>query len=169
MKPWEKDKRDTDKYLPEIKRIIGEYLISEPPIEEDAERNTDLIVLKLDAIRIACRIRKYNYYNTYADEFTLRSGRPSGVLTELAKVVSGWGNYFFYGFANENETRLYAWGLADLNIFRLWYMQQIFKNSRPGILQNNKDNSSQFMAFKWQELPTKFIVASNNIINRKAA
>ena len=52
MNNWKTDKRWSDRFLPEIKGIIGAHLITEPPFEEDAERNTDLMVLRLDAIRI---------------------------------------------------------------------------------------------------------------------
>ena len=62
MANWENDKRWSDKFLPEIKMILGLHLIGEPPIEEDCERNTDLIVLKMEPVRIACRIRKYKYF-----------------------------------------------------------------------------------------------------------
>ena len=65
MSNWEQDKRWSDRFLPEIKRILGEHLIAEPPVEEDAERNTDLIVLRLDAVRIACRVRKFQYLALY--------------------------------------------------------------------------------------------------------
>ena len=60
--------------------------------KEDAERNTDLIVLKLDAVRIACRVRNHEYITRYGDEFTIRAERPSGVKTELAKIIDGWGD-----------------------------------------------------------------------------
>jgi hypothetical protein len=103
---WQADKRWSDKFLRDIKRILGEHLIGEPPMEEDAERNTDLIVLRMDAVRIGCRVRKHKYRDSYQDEFTIRAGRPSGVKTELAKIIEGWGDYFFYGFSNEDETGL---------------------------------------------------------------
>ena len=37
-------KRWSDRFLPENKQILGLHLIGEPPVKEDAERNTDLIV-----------------------------------------------------------------------------------------------------------------------------
>ena len=160
MNGWQLDKRWSDKFLPEIKAILGVYLIDEPPIEEDRERNTDLMVLRMDAVRIACRVRKEKYLASYGDEFTIRAGRPSGYKTELAKIIEGWGNYFFYGFANENE--LVQWKLADLNVFRRWYNTELFYGRHPGIKRNNRDNSSYFIAFKWCELPSDFIVAESN-------
>lgn len=159
---WEKDKRWSDRFLPEIKSILGVHLISAPPIEEDAERNTDLMVLRLDAIRIGCRIRANKYLDKYSDEFTIRAGRPSGVKTELTKIIEGWGDYFFYGFSNEDETSLAAWCLADLRVFRIEYNRKLVrmdKGNVPGIGKINKDNSSSFAAFNWNEFPPEFIVA----------
>jgi len=161
MKGWEKNKKWSDRFLPEIKRNLGEYLIGEPPVEEDQERNTDLIVLKMEAVRIGCRVRRYRYLTQYSDEFTLRAGLPSGAKTELTKIVEGWGNYFFYGFCDKNELKLAKWILCDLNVFRLWFNRQLKINAGkvPGISKDNIDNSSFFLAFKTTWLPKEFIVA----------
>ena len=154
MKSWEKDKKWSDKFMLEIKSILGMNLIAEAPIDEDSEHNTDLMILKLDSVRIACRIRKYQYLR-YAEEFTIRSSRPSGVKTELTKVIEGWGDYFFYGFSNDSETNLLKWLIGDLKAFRIWFTRQISKNKgmMPGIAQKNYDNSSGFHAFKAFEIP----------------
>ena len=162
MMKWHDDKRWSDRFLLEIKRILGEHLISEPSIEEDAERNTDLIVLKLDAVRIACRVRKYEYMAKYGDEFTIREGRPSGAKTEMTKIIEGWGNYFFYGFSNASETRLAQWILGDLNAFRLFINRSLARNKgvMPGQQNHNGDGSSWFRGFKYAQIPG-FVIASN--------
>jgi len=158
---WKFDKNWSDRFLPNIKRILGEYLISTAPIEEDAQRNTDLIVLTMAAVRIGCRIRRHNYLARYADEFTIRSDRPSGTKTELAKIIEGWGDYFFYGFSNEDETDLVAWFIGDLKAFRIYWSTQLVNNQgrMPGIEQPNGDGSSHFRAFKIGDLPNSFIIA----------
>ena len=117
MSNWKNDKRWSDRFLPEIKGIIGTHLITEPPYEEDAERNTDLMVLRLDAIRIGCRVRKFKFSEAYPNEFTIRTVRPSGAQTELGKIIEGWGDYFFYGFADAQESGLFSWALCDLKKF----------------------------------------------------
>lgn len=157
------DWRWSDKFLVDIRRILGEHLICAAPIEDDAERNTDLIVLKLDAVRIGCRIRRHDYLIRYPYEFTIRAGRPSGVKTELAKIIEGWGDYFFYGFANEGEDGLERWTLCDLRVFRLWFNRYMAGHggALPGVEQANGDDSSVFRAFRWGELPFEFIVARN--------
>jgi hypothetical protein len=159
---WQQDKRWSDRFLPEIKGYLGQALIGEPPVEEDQQRNTDLVVLRLDAVRIGCRVRKHDQIR-YCNEFTIRSGRPSGAKTELTKIIEGWGDYFFYGFADANESALELWMLGDLKAFRIWYSRQLAarKGVPPGARQNNRDNSSSFYAFRWADIPG-FVVAGNH-------
>ena len=156
------------RFLPEMKRICGEYLIGESPYDEDAQRNTDLIVLRLDAVRIACRVRRNYYAEKYNDEFTIRSSRPNGHKTELTKVVEGWGDYILYGFADEHNESLCAWTLGSLSVFRLWFNRQLVVNNgdMPGKPQKNKDGSSCFLAFKVSALPSEFIVARKEYLLR---
>jgi len=164
MTNWQEDKKWSDQYIPEIKTILAEYLIGEPPELEDQIKNTDLIVLKMEPARIACRIRGPEYFK-YKDEFTLRFERPSGTKTELSKILEGWGDYFFYGIADYNG-HFQSWGLGNLNIFRLWFNQQLFnlnKGLLPGTKKYNTDGSSNFLVFKWNEITRGFIVASFNI------
>ena len=87
MNGWENDKSWSDKFLPEIKRHLGQTLISTAPIQEDQERNTDLIVLTMAPLRIACRIRRFDQFAPYGHQFTIREGRPSGAKTELTKII----------------------------------------------------------------------------------
>lgn len=164
--------------LPEVKVACATHLICEAPPEEDMRHNTDLIVLKMDTVRIAVRLRRYHYLHqkNYANEFTIRAGRPSGVDTELAKVISGWGDYNFYGFANQTNTGLAAWVLGDLKVFRRWFTHQLVKNGGkiPGVSKPNADGSSEFYAFTISDLPADFVVARvtdemNRIANRAVA
>ena len=158
---WQQDKRWSDRFLPEIKRLLGEHLIQEAPYEEDTEHNTDLIVLKLDSVRIACRVRRHKYLDRFGDEFTIRNSRPSGAKTELTKIVEGWGNYMFYGFSDAEEVALARWVLGDLNVFRLWFNRQLYKlppNTLPGNGQSNPDGSSDFSVFRLEEMPSAFFV-----------
>jgi len=161
MHAWQSDKAWSDKFLRQIKGIIGQELICAAPDVEDQERNTDLIVFKLDAIRIACRVRRFPY-QCYAGEFTLRSNRSSGTKTELAKVIEGWGNYIFYGYANQNDTAIEKWLIGDLSRFRLWFSYELMKNKGqvPGIDKNNHDGSSDFRVFNAAVIP-HFVLATD--------
>lgn len=159
---WQRDKAWSDNFLPEIKSILGRHLIGEAPEVEDQQRNTDLIVLRMEAVRIGCRVRSFDYWLRYPDEFTVRAGRPSGVDTELAKIVSGWGDYFFYGFADRQSQSLHAWTLGSLHVFRLWHSRQLARGLRPWATQNNVDGSSSFCAFRVNLLPADFVVARHS-------
>ena len=162
MTDWQTDKAEADELLPNIKFILGRYLIGSAPAEEDQRRNTDLIVLNMQPVRVACRIRRFEYLADYRDEFTIRSDRPSGAKTELAKVVEGWGDYLFYGFAAEDGRSLAAWFLADLVVFRRWFNEAITAlpaGALPGTLHHNRDESSSFRAFQVADLPPEFIIA----------
>lgn len=160
---WENDKKWSDKYIPEIKRNLGQHLISEPEnFKEDKEHNTDLTILQLNPYRIACRIRKDKYREKYGNEFTIRASRPiTGHKTELTKIIEGWGDYFFYGFANDEH--LTQWFIGDLKAFRLWFNRELWKMDKglmPGIEQHNFDGSSGFRAFDKNAIPD-FIVAES--------
>jgi hypothetical protein len=158
--------RDFDyqrRFIPAMKRIIAEHLLVEAPAEEDALRNSDLIVLGLpNQLRVACRVRKYEYLARYGDEFTLRASRGSGVQTELQKVLNGWGTHLLYGFAAPDESaELVQWVLGDLDVFRGWYWDECLARDfePPGIRRLNQDGSSTFLAFRIGELPPEFVVA----------
>ena len=161
---WKTDKKWSDRFLPEIKSILGQHLIGEPPVEEDQERNTDLIVLRMEAVRIACRVRRSDYYPKFKDEFTIRACRPSGCLTELAKIISGYGDYFFYAICDPAEKTFLTWHLCDLRLFRLWFNAKIVNNGgcMPGHHMKNNDGSSEFRVFKFSDLPSTFVIANMN-------
>lgn len=150
------------RHLHHVKQVILDQLprlarISEASFEDDATRNTDL-VLKIDATRIAVRLRRAKDIR-YADEFTLRSYRPSGVVTELTKVVSGWGDYNFYGFVGDRG--LIAWLLGDLSVFRLWHQRQLWGSDQrvmPGVEIPNPDGT-KFRAYRIDDLPDEFVIA----------
>lgn len=157
------------RYLGHMKQIIGLHLIGEAPPDEDMGHNTDLIVLRLDAVRIACRVRREAYQDRYADEFTIRSGRPNGTHTELAKVIEGWGDYILYGFGSASENRLTGWTLGDLRVFRLWFGRHLMEHrgAAPGIGKTNPDGTT-FRAFRYADLPREFVCATHNPTARAA-
>jgi len=161
MTGWEGDKRWSDQFLRQIKGHIGQALICAAPEVDDQEKNTDLIVFKLDAIRIACRVRRHQY-QSYAGEFTLRAGRPSGNKTELIKVIEGWGNYIFYGYANQEETEVEKWFIGDLSRFRHWHTRELIrgKGRLPGVEKKNGDGSSWFYVYNSAVIPG-FVIASD--------
>jgi hypothetical protein len=158
---WQSDKTWSDRFIGEIKSILGAVLISTAEPEDDALRNTDLITLTLrDGLRVACRVRKHCYLADYGDEFTIRCSRPSGNETEMDKVLAGWGDFLFYGFADEQEASLAAWLVGDLAVFRDWHRRYLATHQDwPGELRSNHDGSSAFMVFGVHDIDPHFVVA----------
>lgn len=169
---FESDFEWQSRHLSHVKQIILDQLpnlarISEASFEDDATRNTDL-VLKIDATRIAVRLRRAKDMQRYVDEFTLRSYRPSGAVTELTKVLAGWGDFNFYGFVD--ETGVLAWLLGDLSAFRLWHQREMWRLGdrkkpdermrMPGTEVPNRDDT-KFRAYRIDEVNKdgKFVVA----------
>lgn len=164
---WEADKRWSDQFIPEIKSILGQHLIGEAPKEEDALRNTDLIVLSMAPMRIACRVRTPEFYRRHPNDVTIRSERHSGRRTELVKVVDdGFGDYMLYGHGTnliDGSASLRAWVLLKLCEFRAYYVEERSRGWQPGILKSNGDGSSDFRCFPVYCLPSSCIVAWHNI------
>lgn len=157
--PWEKDKRWSDRFIPQIKHILGPFVIREPNIEEDQLRNTDLISLVAHPTRISCRIQRHKFIR-FSDGFTIRYSRPSGVDTELQKIMQGHGDWFFYGFCNDIEDRVILWTLVDLEVFREKYS---IEGDRIGEIKRNYDGSSRFIIFKYQDFPQHFVIARHRL------
>ena len=165
---WIKDKQRVDKFESEIKRILGEHLIGTADIVRDQTEATDLLVLELRPFRIGCRVRTFDYLLRYPNQFTVRADRPSGMPSEMTKIVDGWGDYIFYGFADETDLSLAAWIIGDLRIFRgtLVRKSHLITNQ---FLQRNGDQSSRFYAWPLSEFPQEFIIARQHFFQSDAA
>lgn len=156
MSTFAEDKGWADKYNPEIKRILGLHLIQIAPLEDDCERNTDMLVP--DMLRVAIRVRARKWWED-RDEFTIRSSRPEGRLTEFDKIIAGNGDYLFYGHEGDGD-KLDGYTILNLRMFSVW-CRSYFEEHRmwPGIQKRNHDGSSKFRIFDWKDLPKEMIVA----------
>ena len=163
MTGWQNDKGWSDNFVTEIKRSLAIHLICEAPVQEDQERNTDLIVLKMDSVRVACRIRREKWIAN-SNEFTIREGRPSNAKTELAKIIEGWGDLFFYGFGSDDGSKLISWKIGDLKVFRLTIMRYMARNNGqlPGTSKLNHDGSSSFRIYDWSQFEGMVIASSDS-------
>lgn len=151
---WQSDKGWSDRFVPHIKMWLADFILTPAPIEIDQQQATDLMVFVARDVRIACRIRRPRYIERYQNEFTIRCDRPSGKKTELDKIISGWGDYLFYGFADPTQTFLAYARLIDLKVFREEYSKHLRRraNGLPSHLAwgkaPNEDGSSEFLWFK---------------------
>ncbi len=131
MGDYRSDRSFADRFIPEMKRIIGPYLLCEASFEVDTQCASDLVVLKARDMNIACRIRRPGYLERYPWDFTLRAHRDSGAKTELEKVQEGWADWMFYGHAKEDDdANLAQWFLLDLNAFRAQVSRDGWRNRR---------------------------------------
>jgi len=150
----------SDRYIPEIKRIIGPLLLVEAPEQKDMREATDLIVFTARNLDIACRVRKPKYYADYPFEFTIRKAALNGGKTEWDKIREGFGDWMFYGFVADEfdpSQGFLAWYVVDLNILRaemisfaVWSMNRRLPRPFFAADRQNGDNT----AFKAYDLRT---------------
>jgi hypothetical protein len=159
MRIYSEDREAVDTFETQIKRVCGEIFIKTASKKIDCEEATDLIVMELEPIRIACRLRNLYYYEKYPFDFTVRFTRPSGNKSEYEKIMDGWCDYNFYGFHSDNT--IISWFIGDLNVFRKELTNEAIGESNISYTKSyNKDNSSTFLAFDRRTFPKEFIIAS---------
>lgn len=112
------NRRWSDQFLPDIKRIVGAQLLRASPAHIDRQEATDLLLLDARDIRVAARVRRPGYARRYPYQFTVRSKIPSGGETELSKIVNGYGDWMFYGHSSACQRFVRHWWLLDLRAFR---------------------------------------------------
>jgi len=168
--PWQVDKQRFDIFSTEIKRICGETFIETSSPVDDIHHATDLKVYQISPLNIACRIRGFEYFDRYNGEFTIRSSRISGSKTELEKIMSGWGDYLFYGFSDKTGEKLVSWMIGDLNVFRnVWYnvLSGGKSTTADWHINHNVDKSSSFIIFKARSFPPDFITREEGFLANK--
>lgn len=156
---WQKDKIWSDQFIPTIKYLVGPKLLIESKLEEeDALEATDLLILKARDMRIACRIRRPGFSEKYYSQFTIRSQRDSGTKTELEKIMSGYGDWMFYGHSTGHGVELAPWYLIDLEIFR-----QYCKTSKDKIKYGKQVNGdgTHFVWFDIHSFPANMLIGQS--------
>lgn len=161
----------SDKFVPQIKQIVGPRLLEVSSFEVDTRQATDLVVVRADSLMIACRIRKPSQWR-YNDEFTIRS-RNNGHKTEFKKIIEGWSDWMFYGHATPNDT-IRAWLLLDLGAFRTHWLRQGW-NRNYGIKYGEIENKDErgvpdgtcFYWFKYSTFPSDppLVIDSSGLSN----
>lgn len=117
MNTWQTDKAWSDRFIPEIRQIVGPRLLVPSSLEVDRTEAADLVILRGRDMTLACRVRKPGFLQ-YRNEFTVRCKRDSGAKTELEKITEGWGDWMFYGHANDRQDGFALWWLLDLSAWR---------------------------------------------------
>lgn len=163
MNDVQRDWKWSDRYLPEVKRIVGQHLLDVAPLSLDRHEATDLTILKAKNTSIACRIRRGKFHATYANQFTLRSRRISGIPTEFEKIARGHCGLMFYGFAADDMSdRLAAWNLIDLDSFRFHLIMS------PDLIRRGENATPDGTSFLWFDV-SSFPASPPILVARKAS
>lgn len=85
----------------------------------DRNAATDMVLAVESTFRLSCRVRDFSYNQPgWHSQFTVRSARPSGVITELTKIESGLVTWGFYGFQKAPDVyEVDPWWIIDWNAF----------------------------------------------------
>jgi len=142
-----------------IKAVLGNQFICQDEVE-DLENGTDFLMFKAEPFKIGARLRRYKFYEIpeYRNQFTIRCERPSGVQTEIHKIMDGKVDYIFYGFVNKPELRIIQYFIGNLKIFR-----EI--NPTPIGIYFNKPFDSKLAVFDIKQFPNEFILKDWSINN----
>lgn len=155
------DRVFSDRYLDQVRAILGPMVLTVSTDEEDMEEATDLTVLRAASnFRVGVRIRRQNAAR-WAGEFTIRSKRSSGAKTELRKIMEGWGDWLFYAIAaddNNLAVGFHVWTVIDLDSFRFHFgavghSPKLF--TRPESHHISNGDGTEFTAYVIDSFPSQ--------------
>jgi len=131
------------------KAILAEHFITRD-ITADLEEATDFAIFHVKPFRIGVRLRRFSYFLSFHDEFTVRWARPLATTkTEIDKIRNGFINYYLYGFVNQEQDRIIQYFLADL---------KYFNDPKPCKILPNDPHDSDFAVYKLNQFPNGFIL-----------
>ena len=169
MNCYATNRRWSDQYLPQIKQIIAEHLLTEAPDPLDWQGATDLLNMDVKLRHIAVRVRRPGYADRYPFDFTIRSRLPSGSETELSKIVNGHGDWMFYAHA-DGLGGLARWWLIDLKAFRAALIRQATNGQRLRCGDRHNPDGTSFKWFDVRSFPSEppIVIASYPQCEREA-
>jgi len=112
-------------HMPAVRRELGELPmklfmdIEKAEAKQDMEEATDLI-LSVSGGDIAVRIRRKKFWERgviYGLDFSVRAV-CRGHLTEIDKLIDGFGDWYFYGYSSDDKGEIAEWWLLDLDKVR---------------------------------------------------
>ncbi|MFH0965328.1 MAG: hypothetical protein V2A58_15110 [Planctomycetota bacterium] len=167
MSSYTTDRTWSDQFIPELRRVIGPYVLVPSSLEQDRREASDLVVFQATRLTIACRVRRAGYSSRYPNQFTIRSKRTSGAKTELMKLIEGWGDWFFYGHAAETTPTLTCWWLLNL---AAWRAALILDGRLPADTRHiisgrqvNPDGATEFQWFDITSFPSALVIAHSGL------
>lgn len=136
----------SDKFIPQLQMICGMLMFRVSSVADDTMRNTDLIVLTTDSQkRIACRVRRYSYFERYPHDVTIRTVNKNH-KTEFQKIIEGWGDLMIYAFSSKDESSIMVYYVIDLNSLR-------YNISRMKFVRHCNRDGTEFVSCDVRYLP----------------
>lgn len=164
------DRNWSDQFIPAIRNIVGPLLVVPSSFEVDTKQAADLIVLKAKDMAIAARVRRIGYSDKYPFEFTVRSKRDSGSKTEMSKLLEGWGDWMFYGHADNNPGALSRWMVIDLHKWRKELLYEGYQKGWSSLAQTKSNNDgTYFIAFDVRRFKSNIVIESSHPIKTNYA
>ena len=145
---YEKDRQIEDRFANLVKNILGQTFIGKQTVADEQEA-TDFAIFVVNPFRVAVRLRRFDYFHSFRNEFTIRWTRPSGIKTEIDKIREGLVDYFLYGFLSQDETEIIQYFIADL---------KKFGNPTPEQIKPNNPNDSELAIFNLNQFPKDFLL-----------
>jgi hypothetical protein len=109
----------SDQFLLEVRRIVGAELVMIGSPRQDLKEATDLLAYKVAGSSLALRIRRNKFIKEHGTQITIRAHHDDGHEVELSKLLKGFGDMFFYGFAHATRPgKLARYFVLDLAVFR---------------------------------------------------
>lgn len=162
MSSYAKQRAWAEQFMPQVKRIVGPLLLEPASFELDTSEATDLIVMRAKDMRIGVRVRQQwvGEHERFKWQFTMRS--KNGVSkTELQKVTEGFGDWLFYGFADEDTGELFRWYVINLHA---WRSQMIRNKSVVKCGDTDNGDGTRFSWFDVRTFTVPILIASSHEI-----
>lgn len=168
---YQREREWSDQFIPEVKKIVGQYLLKTADFRQDTTEATDLIVLCAEGLRIAVRMRRPGAAEKFPFDFTIRRWLANGCPTEMHKIVDGWGDWLFYGHARAlDSNEICRWWIVNLHALRSHMIRYGKAAGKPVTLPNSNDGGmTRLTAFNLQHfkahplVPAILIAGSHEI------
>lgn len=159
---WKDDYNAAQPFVLAAKNILGPMLLVEGTLHQDQCEVGDLVLRTRSDFSIGVRIRAASTSRRYWDQFTIRYDRyATGAKTEFAKIVEGFGDWFFYGIRSERPPSFQRWTVIDLNQFRAFLIRKPIRDLvAAGVCgeTRNHDRETSFMWFDIRKMPKNIVL-----------
>ena len=117
--------RFAELHMPNVRSELGElpmkhFIDIETAIaKRDMEEATDLVITT-SGVDIAVRIRRNKFYkkaSIFGYDLSIRAVNK-GYKTEIDKLIGGFGDYYFYGYSDDDNGTIAACCVIDINKMR---------------------------------------------------